>query len=152
MSRRKRLFLIALVVALLPLNGCLTKRQKAVLWRQPSNRIWQLPAEPLADDQAASLAQYDQAGSQSLLVLRLAQDAKLGKRYHKAHDMTLFVAEGTGIVIVEETRYSISAGSAVFLPRHTAYAVEPLGKAQETLTALMVYSPAFDGQDVVLLK
>ncbi|NIM33370.1 MAG: hypothetical protein GTN60_18830, partial [Pseudomonas stutzeri] len=49
----------------------------------------------------------------------------LSKRFHKEHDLTLLVASGSAIVIVEETRYFVTPGSAVILPRYTAYSILP---------------------------
>jgi len=138
------------LLAFLPLGGCLTARQKAQLSRQPINRVFD-PGEvaPLAWGEDQRLALHAQGGAQSICVLQLAKGAKLGKRYHKSHDVTLMVVSGSAIVRVEDVPYFVEAGSAVFLPRYTAYAVLP-HKTETELVALLAYTPRYEGKDVVL--
>lgn len=133
------------------LSGCLTHRQEALLSQRPQNRVFEpgRSVAALAEGELFSFGEYDRGGAQSVCVLKLAPDAVLTKRYHARHDMTLFVVSGTAIVMVEETRYLVTPGSAVLLPRLTAYAIMPHDTEQE-LTALLIYSPPFDAEDTIL--
>jgi len=152
-DRLRRLLAVTAILSLPALTGCLTERQRAVLWQQPANRV-------LAPDKidmtlpvgkSYSLAEWDRNGTQDMMLLLLAPNARLEKRYHKLHDLTLVIMRGTAIVTVEETRYFVGPGSAVFLPRMTAYAVEPQkpkdGSAPTEVAALLVFTPPYDPQD-----
>jgi mannose-6-phosphate isomerase-like protein (cupin superfamily) len=152
-DRFRGLLAVAAVLSLPMLSGCLTARQQAVLWQQPANRVLNpdkidmtLPA-----GKAYSLSEYDRCGTQDMMLLLLAPNAKLEKRYHKLHDMTLVMLRGAAIVTVEETRYFVGPGSAVFLPRMTAYSVEPQkpadGSAPSQVAALLVFTPPYDPED-----
>ncbi len=139
----KSVVLVAALAALLP-AGCLTRRQEARLTRQPTNRVFQPgQVEPLRPGETHAFGEFDRGGTQNLCVLRLAPDAALKKRYHKAHDLTLFVVAGSAIVMVEETRYFVEPGAAVVLPRYTAYQVMP-HESEEDFVGLLVYSPPLD--------
>ncbi len=151
-AKRGRFCAIALVAAFVVLlSGCMTERQKARLLRRPRNVVFK-PADavPLAEGETHAFYEYDRGGSQSLFVLQLAAHARLKKRYHEAHDLVLTVARGSAIVQVEDTRCTADAGAAVVLPRYTAYSVLPTGG--EELLAVLTYSPAFDGDDVVVVE
>ena len=139
-----------LVLTLPALGGCLTPRQVARLDVFPRNRVFN-PAEitPLGEERTAFLGEYDNGGGQSICILQLAPGATLHKRYHNLSDLTVFVVRGRGVVQVEGTRYRVEPGSAVLLPRLTAYAVLP-DEGDEEFFALMVYSPPFAGDDVVV--
>jgi mannose-6-phosphate isomerase-like protein (cupin superfamily) len=140
-----------LVVCLLAC-GCLTERQRAQMLRQPTNRVFQPDeVQPLGPDETHLFGEFDAGGSQNTCLLQLDSEAKLTKRFHKEHDLTLLAASGSAIVIVEETRYFVTPGSAVILPRYTAYSILP-HRSEDDFVALMVFSPPYEGEDVVLLE
>jgi mannose-6-phosphate isomerase-like protein (cupin superfamily) len=143
--------LVALALAVLTLAGCMTERQQALADRAPRNRVFspQSDLAPLGDGATHSFQVFDQGGTQTVCLLQLARGTKLAKRYHEAHDLTLCVLRGHAVVVVEETRYAVQAGSAVVLPRMTAYRIMP-HEGAEDFAALAVYAPAFDGTDTVL--
>lgn len=158
MSSKQLARLLAVVMILPLLAGCLSERQQAVLMAQPQNRVFD-PAKArlgLPAGQAVSLAEWDRSGAQDIVLLQLAPDARLDKRYHKRHDLTLVIARGTAIVTVEESRYFVGPGAAVFLPRMTAYSVVPQkaedGTGPTTVAALLVFTPPYDPEDVHLVK
>lgn len=137
--------------ALLP-AGCLTARQRAKEAEEfPRNRVFEpgsVSEMPAGKD--FLFAEFDRGGTQSVCLLMLAPGAELKKRYHADHDMTMFVVSGEAIVAVEETRYTVKPGSAVLLPRLTAYTVLVSPKTDKGFTALVVFSPPFDEKDTVL--
>ncbi len=150
---RLRLLALLAIVSLPALTGCLTERQQAVLWQQPTNRVLDAAKidMTLPAGKSYSLSEYDRYGTQDMLLLLLAPDAQLEKRYHKKHDLTLVIVRGTAIVTVEETRYFVGPGSAVFLPRMTAYAVMPQkpkdGSAPTEVAALIISTPPYNPED-----
>ncbi len=141
--------LLALAFAMSWTAGCLTERQRALLERRPSNRVSRPEDINLPPGEAYSFMQIDRGGSQDLVSLTLAPGARLEKRYHRDHDLTMFIAAGSAIVMVEETRYFVEAGAAIILPRYTAYAVIP-HKAESPVKAVLVFSPPYDPDDVHL--
>ncbi|MFW6188888.1 MAG: cupin domain-containing protein [Planctomycetota bacterium] len=140
----------ALLIVALATSGCLTRRQKALVERRPRNRVFRPDEVSLAKTENHTFEQFDHGGSQDLVVLQLAPDARLRKRYHAEHDLTLFIARGSAIVQVEETRYFVRPGGAVILPRYTAYSVTP-HRTEKTVKVVMVFSPPYDPDDVELV-
>lgn len=142
--------LVTIVAGAFVLSGCLSAREEARLAEWPRNRVFEPEsASALPQGRDHFFAEVDRSGSQSLCLLMLAPDAMLKKRYHAAHDLTMFVVAGSAIVGVEETRYLVKPGAAVCLPRMTVYAVMP-HESEKGFTALMVFSPAFDEKDTIL--
>lgn len=137
-----------LLVASLAVGGCMTPRQEAQLDVFPRNRVFH-PGDitPLGPDRTFYLGEYDKGDGQGICLLQLAPNSRLEKRYHSTSDLTLVVVRGTGVVAVETTRYRVEPGSAVLLPRLTAYSVVPDAGEQE-FDALLVFSPPFDEMDV----
>lgn len=132
------------------LGGCLSAREEAKQADFPRNRVFDPEGTPpLPPGKDHFFGEIDRGGTQSVCLLMLAPDAVLKKRYHAGHDLTLIVVSGSAIVQVEETRYFVKPGGAVFLPRMTAYTVMP-HESEKAFTALMVFSPAFDQTDTVL--
>jgi mannose-6-phosphate isomerase-like protein (cupin superfamily) len=147
------LLTVGMIVALPLVTGCLTARQRAVQMAQPTNRVFD-PATAdltLPAGKAYSLSEWDRSGAQDMMLLLLAPNAKLEKRYHKEHDLTLLIVRGTAIVTVEDTPYFVGPGSAVFLPRLTAYALTPQkaedGAQPTEVAAMLVFTPPYDPED-----
>jgi len=123
--------------------------------RRPRNTVLQLsqiPAEAkLAPGEGAGLWLWDRTDSQSLHILKVAKGADLERRYHETHDLVLLCIAGKAIVEVEGERYFLEPPAAAVIPRLYAYRVLPNDAGNE-FVAVAVYSPAFDGEDVVLTK
>jgi len=152
MNLNRTVSLAVLLAASLLITGCLTPRQEAQIFRQPTNRVFTSDAlSPLPADLNSAFAEFDCGGSQNICILQLAKDAELSKRFHKRHDLTLLAVSGNAIVKVEEARYFIKPGMAVMLPRYTAYAIMP-NETDTEFDALMIFSPPYEGKDVVLEK
>lgn len=151
MSSPKSALPVVVGIVLLLTGGCLSARQRDLLTRQPSDRVLEPQEFQLPEGEPYSYAERTSSGSQDLVVLQLDPDYRLNKRFHKEHDVTLFVARGRAIVTVEDTRYTVEQGAAVALPRYTAYSVLPQ-EQEEPLVLMMVFSPPYDGEDVHLLE
>lgn len=157
-DRVRRLLAIGMMAVLPLLAGCLTARQQALLLAQPQNRVFDPAKADLAipPTKAYSLLEWDRSGAQDVMLLLLSPNARLEKRYHKVHDLTLFIVRGTAVVTVEETRYFVGPGSAVFVPRMTAYSVTPQkpedGKDVTQVAALLVFTPPYDPLDAFVEK
>ena len=157
-DRLRRLLIIG-IIAVLPLSaGCLTAKQQAMQLEQPHSRVFDPAKADLSVPPAKvySLTEWDRSGAQDMMLLLLSPNAKLEKRYHKVHDLTLVIVRGTAIVTVEETRYFVGPGSAVFVPRMTAYGVTPQkpedGKPAGEVAALLIFTPPYDPMDAFAEK
>jgi len=146
--------LLAAAVVLL-LAGCVSERELMQETRRPRNTFFdagnKLPDMKLGGDQSVWFHQLDCTDGQSLHLMMLAKDAMLKERYHYKHDMTLLCIQGSAIVQVEGERQYIEAPASVFVPRLRAYKIIP-HKCKADFVALQVYSPKFDGLDVLLTE
>jgi quercetin dioxygenase-like cupin family protein len=152
MRRRLGKWCVLAAAGALLLSGCLTRRERAVMSQFPRNRVFRPETVPeLPPDKTHYLGEFDRSGSQGIYLLVLAPGAGLKQRYHADHDMVLLGVSGEAVVQVEQTRYHLMAGAAVLLPRLTAYSITAHQGVQDAV-ALMVFTPPFDGRDVVLVE
>jgi len=147
-----RLLACGVLVVQLGLAGCMSARDAAKESRAPTNQVFQPDGKlvGLQAGRASSFAEFTRGGAQSVALLQLSSDAVLSKRCHSNHDMVLFVVSGGGIVAVEDVRYVVKPGSAVVLPRLTAYSIMPADNGGD-FVAVMVFTPPFDPDDVKLM-
>ena len=159
MALQNRRFVAAVVsislMALFVLTGCRTAREKAQHRRRPQNTVFeakeQLPELQLPEGQNATFTLWNQTDTQSVHVLQVSKDAKMGKRYHANHDLVLLCLSGSAIVEVEGERHFVESPSTVVVRRLWSYNVIP-HRTEEDFTALLVYSPPFTGEDTVLME
>lgn len=69
---------------------------------------------------------------------------------HKQHDLTVAVMRGQGYLMLENTRIDLSAGDILFIPRDTVHYF--VNAHSEPSVAFAVFSPPFDGKDMVPIK
>ena len=69
---------------------------------------------------------------------------------HRIHDGTVVVVKGRGYLMMDNRRIDLSAGDIVYIPRGAVhYFVNTTG---EPAVAFVVFSPPFDGKDIVLIE
>lgn len=66
---------------------------------------------------------------------------------HKFHDGTVVIVKGRGYLILEKRRIDLSAGDIVYIPRSAVHYF--VNTAGEPSVAFVVFSPPFDGKDIV---
>jgi mannose-6-phosphate isomerase-like protein (cupin superfamily) len=66
---------------------------------------------------------------------------------HKAHDATVVMINGHGYLIMSDKRIELSAGDIVYIPRGAVH--HYVNSGFEPGIAFVVFSPPFDGKDVV---
>jgi mannose-6-phosphate isomerase-like protein (cupin superfamily) len=66
---------------------------------------------------------------------------------HKAHDGTVMMISGHGYLILGDKRIELSTGDIVYVPRGTVHYYVNTGF--EPTIAFVVFSPPFDGKDVI---
>jgi len=66
---------------------------------------------------------------------------------HKLHDATVMMLKGQGYLILETRRIELTGGDVVYIPRGAVHAFTNTGR--EPAVAFAIYSPPFDGKDIV---
>jgi mannose-6-phosphate isomerase-like protein (cupin superfamily) len=89
---------------------------------------------------------YGQSMSHHVVQVRDRESPHL----HKAHDGTVTIVSGRGYMIMDSRRIDLSPGDIIHIPRGVAHHYVNTGL--EPTIAFVVFSPPFDGKDVVPLK
>ena len=66
---------------------------------------------------------------------------------HQAHDATVMMLKGQGFLMLGQRRIDLAAGDVVYIPRGAAHYFT--NTAREPTIAFAIYSPPFDGKDIV---
>jgi mannose-6-phosphate isomerase-like protein (cupin superfamily) len=66
---------------------------------------------------------------------------------HKLHDGTVVIVKGRGYLMLENRRIDLSVGDIVYIPRGAVHYF--VNTAGEPSVAFVVFSPPFDGKDIV---
>ncbi len=69
---------------------------------------------------------------------------------HKLHEVTVTMLTGSGYLILGKQRIDLSAGDVIYIPRGVVHYY--VNTEREPTVALAVYSPPFDGKDIVPVK
>lgn len=153
MHRTATLMLCLATIALVALTGCQNPRYRATesfpasgLGFQPS----QLSQEAsLKKGQPFALHTLRETETQGLYYLQVRPGQTLPGRYHEGQDLTLVATAGRAVVEVEERRYKVDAGTALFIPRSHAYSVAAR-KGPEKFAAYLVFAPPYNADAVEL--
>ena len=65
--------------------------------------------------------------------------------FHKTHTEVVYVVEGSGTMMLNETEKEIKEGDYIFIPMGTKHSVEV--KSNVPMKVISVQSPEFDGSD-----
>lgn len=106
----------------------------AVVRRSPVGTAEAFTAEPLLEAAAFSM---------HVLQYRTRE----ARHIHFHHDLTTMIHAGEGELYIDDRRYLASAGDVFHIPRGTAHYAVNTG--DEPLVAVLVFVPAFDGEDSV---
>lgn len=104
-----------------------------------------LADHPVAADQAIRVDEVARTASASYHLVQ----ARTGERPHRhmAHDLTVFVLRGGGILTLGATRIPLRAGDAVLIPRDTVHWFA--NDASAPAVALAVFTPPLESPDSV---
>jgi mannose-6-phosphate isomerase-like protein (cupin superfamily) len=69
---------------------------------------------------------------------------------HRAHDVTVIVLRGEGVLTLGARQLSVRAGDVMLIPRATPHFFRNTGRAPAV--AFAIFSPAFDGADSIPLE
>ena len=70
---------------------------------------------------------------------------RLRPQYHKDHSETVYLLEGSGILILGDRAYPVKAGSLMMIPRGIIHSFE----AKQPTSVLAIFDPPYDPADRV---
>lgn len=144
--------ILSCLLALVLSDGCATE-QRAYSWFSEGEikRQWiegVLRQNPLAPDQNIRVTNLGASASLShhIVQIRFAESLHV----HENHDLTVYVYRGRGVLRLGAHRIRLKEGDIVFIPHGAPHAFQ--NQASTPAVALVIFTPAFDGQDTVPVK
>jgi quercetin dioxygenase-like cupin family protein len=104
----------------------------------------------LADDENVMIIPLGKDKSTSVYLFQMRQGAEMGSHYHNDHDEILYIKQGSGLIILNGTRYIVKEGMVVMIPRQSGHKYVNTGK--EISITVSMFSPPFDGKDIKVLE
>jgi len=102
-----------------------------------------LADNPLAPGENIKVANLGRSASASQHVVQIRDREML--HLHKLHDGTVTMLRGQGYLMLADKRIDLKVGDVIHIPRGVVH--QYVNTAGEPTVALVVYAPAFDGQD-----
>jgi quercetin dioxygenase-like cupin family protein len=104
----------------------------------------------LADDENVKIIPLGKDKSTSVYLFQMRPGAEMGSHYHNDHDEILYIKQGSGLIILNGTRYIVKEGMVVMIPRQSGHKYVNTGK--EISITVSMFSPPFDGKDIKVLE
>lgn len=102
-----------------------------------------LQQQPLPYEQNISVLQLIDGASTSATLIQVREGVKA--HYHASHDEIVYVISGKGVMTVGLETRALKAGDLIYLERGILHSV--VNKGAQSLVALSIMSPPFDGED-----
>ena len=146
MKRHAAVVLVALAFA-----GCAAKASpdRLIAMRYDTWRVSRLDAEiARAGDEEVAVTELGRTawGSHHVAVVRTSEKP----HYHRFHDLTVVVMRGKGVLTVGQRQFPMTVGDVAHVQRGVPHFFR--NTAEEPSAALVIFSPPFDGRDVVAEK
>jgi mannose-6-phosphate isomerase-like protein (cupin superfamily) len=144
----KRHAAVVLVVLGLAFAGCAAKTSpdRLIAMRYDAWRVSRLDAEIAragSGDVAVTELGRTAWGSHHVAVVRTSEKP----HYHRFHDLTVVVLRGEGVLTVEQRQFPMTVGDVAHVRRGAPHFFR--NTSEEPSAALVIFSPPFDGRDVV---
>jgi quercetin dioxygenase-like cupin family protein len=104
-----------------------------------------LQANPLKAGEKVQMINIAQDDTVSLFVVRLVEGSVVKRHFHKTHDETIYVAKGTGQLLVDDKWVDLKPGSLHFNPMGKVHSTRNTGN--ESLVFITVFTPAMKETD-----
>jgi quercetin dioxygenase-like cupin family protein len=104
-----------------------------------------LQANPLKAGEKVQMINIAQDDTVSLFVVRLVEGSVVKRHFHKTHDETIYVAKGTGQLLVDDKWVELNPGSLHFNPMGKVHSTRNTGN--ESLVFITVFTPAMKETD-----
>ena len=139
------------IAALAVLSGC-AAQQKYVYYqytqlegikaKSSEHYKWENAVQPGEDVSKAKILEMDNASAHFIQIRGTEK-----KHSHDFHDLTVVLQSGRGRMYLGNSSVSVQAGAVIFIPRGLDHYF--VNGGPEPATAMAVYSPPFDGKDIV---
>ncbi len=148
MTKRCLLALTALAL----LSGCAASQKYVFYQYTPLEGIkgkslerlkWENAVQPGEDLSKTMILEMDNS-STHLIQIRGSEK----KHVHEFHDATVFIQSGTGRMYLGKKSVQVGPGAVIFIPRGLEHYF--VNGGSETSSAIVVFSPSFDGKDVII--
>jgi len=103
----------------------------------------------LAEDENIKVIPIGESKSTSVYLIQVRGNAEMDAHYHKLHDEMVYVKKGSGVLMLDGTRYGIRDGMLLIIPRMTVHKF--INTGSELNIAISVFSPTFNGEDIELI-
>ena len=104
----------------------------------------------LAEDENIMIIPVDKDKSSSIYLFQIRENAEIDSHYHKSHDVIMYINKGSGILVLEGSRHSVKEGMMVVIPRMNGHKF--LNTGEETCIVASIFSPPFEGNDIIELR
>lgn len=109
-----------------------------------------LKLNPLGEGEDVKLLLISESKLSNTYFVQIRKDSEIKTHYHKAHDKTVYVKKGRGIAILNGTRYLVQPGTVLQIPNNTQFKL--INTGDELFVAVSVFTPPFDGKDIIYPK
>ena len=103
---------------------------------------WENAVQPGEDIAKANILAMDYSSAHFIQIRGTEK-----KHSHDLHDLTVVIQSGRGRMYLGNSSVSVQAGAVVFIPRGLEHYF--VNGGPEPATAMAIYSPPFDGKDIV---
>src|SRR3990172_5980826 len=142
---------VAAVLALACFGGCAAP-QKYVFYQytqlegiksKTADRFkWENSVQPVEDMAKALILEMENSSAHFIQI-----QGSEKKHSHDFHDLTVIVQSGRGRMYLGTSSVNVRSGAVIFIPRGLEHYF--VNGGPEPASAIAVYSPAFDGKDIV---
>lgn len=103
---------------------------------------WENAVQPGEDISKALILEMENSSAHFIQILGSEK-----KHSHDFHDLTVLIQSGRGRMYIGTSSVSVGAGAVIFIPIGLEHYF--VNGGPEPASAIAVYSPAFDGKDIV---
>ena len=103
---------------------------------------WENTLQPGEDSSKATLLEMDHSSAHFVQI-----QSSEKKHFHHFHDLTVILQSGRGRMYLGTSSVSVGPGAVIFIPKGLEHYFVNGGASPAS--AIAIYSPAFDGKDIV---
>ncbi len=140
-----------ILLSLFLLGGCASSRKFVFYQYTPLEGIksktsdrfkWENTVQPGEDISKANILEMETSSSHFIQIKGAEK-----KHSHDYHDLTVVLLSGSGRMYLGPNSVSVAAGAVIFIQRGLEHYF--VNGGQEPASTMAIYTPAFDGKDIV---
>ncbi len=148
--KRKRMFTGAWLAALAVLFLASSLTAADTTGQLITNMDAVLKANPMPAADKIQMITVAQDDNLTFYVARLAEGAEIKPHYHKTHDETVYVYQGTGKMLIDGKWIDVGPGAVHFNPMTKIHATRNAGK--DHLVIISIFTPAMKSPDRIMVQ